>query len=143
MLTEIEWWGGLLFIWMGLLYYWLGKAYKEDSMLAFLVSTIAHISAATVLALFFYTLDTPTIQYVYVGAIVLGIPLSILMFWWPDKDEEDSESPDGKESEEDEEEDSKGLEILANLLLYTPIVVTFGLGIYKASEFREILPFLN
>jgi hypothetical protein len=143
MLTEIEWWGGLLFIWLGFLYYWVGKAYKEESMLAFMVATVAFIASAIVLALFFYPLDTPTIRYVYVGAIGLGIPVAIVMFWWPDAEEEDSETPGEKDAEEDEEGDSKGLEIAANLLLYTPVVITFGLGIYKAREFTDILPFLS
>jgi hypothetical protein len=145
MLTEIEWWGGLLFIWLAALYYMLHKKGGWESKLNLIATNLTYISTATVLGLYFYTLDTPTIQYVYVGALGLGITLftlMYLMYLFNEKDTTDSETPDKEETGE-AEEDSKVLLIVANALLHGPIVIAFGLGIYKAREFTEILPLLN
>jgi hypothetical protein len=143
MLTEIEWWGGLLFIWLALVYYMIHKDGEWDSKLELVTVNISYISAAIVLALFFYALNTPTMQYIYIGALGLGIPFSILLHFLQGIESSDSETPDKEEAEEDNEEYSGEHVIAGNVLLYTPIVVVFGLGIYKAREFTEILPFLN
>jgi hypothetical protein len=143
MLTEIEWWGGLLFIWLALVYYLIHKDGEWDSKLELVTVNITYICAAVVLALFFYALNTPTMKYVYIGALGLGIPLSILLLFLQGNESSDSETPDNEEAEEDDEEDGSEHVIAGHVLLYTPIVIAFGLGIYKAREFTDILPFLS
>jgi hypothetical protein len=143
MLTEIEWWGGLLFIWLALVYYMIHKEGEWDSKLELIVINIVYLSCSIVLALYFYALGTPTMQYIYLGALGLGIPFSILLFFLQRIDPEDSETADKEEAKEDDEEDGSAHLMAANVILYTPIVVALGLGIYKAREFTEILPFLS
>jgi hypothetical protein len=139
MLTEIEWWGGLMIIWIVLVNYMLIKAGDWDTTLETTVATITFITSMIVIVLYFYPLETETIQYLYVGSIGLGTVTGII--WFLLSANEPSEK---KETASTEEEDAgKGLEIAANVILFAPPLMVFGLGIYKASEFSEILPFLS
>ncbi len=73
MLTEIEWWGGLLYL-CGALAYWI--TYKEIGMkwaLDYIGFHLAFLTSAVLLALYFYELNSPLLQKLYVGLTVMAL----------------------------------------------------------------------
>ncbi len=139
MLTEIEWWGGLLFIWMAscyaMVYSTFGSRVKFG--LDFISTHLAFICAAFVLAVFFYPIETESWQYVYIGLIGLGVIATLLFAFLPDTEAEESSSQedDVEVSEDEDVEKEKGFEIAAQLILFFPLIASFSLGIYKSSGF--------
>lgn len=145
MLTEIEWWGGLLFIWLAFCYITMYEEYKDEPKfeVGFLSTNIAFFTSATVLSLYFYTLDTQLIQHIYLGAIALGILSTVLMFFWPGTESMKYKVAAKQKSSEDEKEIGKVFEILGAMIFFLPVIASFGLGAYKSREFLDGFPFLN
>jgi len=135
MLTEIEWWGGLLIIWLVLCYFVIYKEYAEKPKfeVGFLSTGIAFSSAVIVLALYFYTFDLKIMQYLYLCFIGIGILSTVFMFLWPESVESSGLTEQNKN--EDEEDIGKVYEIMGQVMLFFPIVTSFGLAFYKVSTF--------
>ena len=114
MLTEIEWWGGLLLIWLSLSIYTFYLGYKEDRQkigIDVLASYVAFVCAAGVFALYFYPLESLLFQKIYAAVIVIGILMLLIMNVWP--------SPEGETQEIDDTEDEEIGLIFNICLLYT------------------------
>ncbi len=145
MLTEIEWWGGLLFIWWWFCYSMAFKGYKDEPKfeVSFLAMNMAYLAAAIVLALYFYALENQTTQTIYVGAICIGVLATIIMFVWPETEESKAKTAAEKKEDGDEGEVSTVINVLAQVILGFPLAVSFGLGLYKSSGFVGALAFLG
>lgn len=143
MLTEIEWWGGLLIIWLVFCYAIIYKEYSDEPKLelGFLSTSVAFFSAGVMLALYFYTLDSQLMQYIYIGFIGFGMLSTVLMFFWPETESMKSKAL-AKQSD-DEEEIGKVYEILGQAIFFFPIIASFGLAFYKASAFFDSFPLFS
>lgn len=134
MLTEIEWWGGLLIIWMGFFY---ALGFKESSGESkfdsgTLVMTVVYLSAIAVLAAYFYDLESPLIQFIYTGLVVVGALTTIALYYLTSSELAATE----KDVDAQEEEGSFALELV---LMFFPLVVSFGLASYKALTFFDVI----
>lgn len=142
MLTEIEWWGGLILIWLSLTFYFIRIAYKDKQSLSVdaVAANIVFLCAASVFALYFYTLENPIVQYVYAGVLALGLVMMVPMYLWPDSEEESDGDPD---SESEDEELSEVVHFIIQVFISLPFLICFGFGAYKIKDYVEIFPFLN
>jgi hypothetical protein len=140
MLTEIEWWGGLLFIWMAGCYAMFYSTFNTGVKFRFdiLLTHIAFISAGLVLALYFYPIQSNLWQYIYTGSIGFGVIASIIIAFLPDAEDSSDKEEEGEDAKDEDEEG--GLEIVAQLILFFPLIASFTLGIYKAVDFFKTLP---
>ena len=125
MLTEIEWWGGLLFIWIAICYRVAYKDYMAAGKLnpMFLVFNLFFLTAGFVLALYFYALDSATVKLVYLGVLALGIVSGGLAMFWPAGEEEQKAA---------EEELGAVVSTLAGVILFLPLLVSLVLGLVKS-----------
>ncbi|MFN3986816.1 MAG: hypothetical protein ACK4KV_15075 [Rhodocyclaceae bacterium] len=97
MLTEIEWWGGLLFIWGALSYRALALVGLEEVGLArVLLARAMYLCVGVVLAVYFYPLNADWARLGYIGATALAALLvlgfSTYAYGWTD-DEEGADTP--------------------------------------------------
>ncbi|RQO81368.1 hypothetical protein [Acidovorax sp. FJL06] len=157
MLTEIEWWGGLIFV-LGAITYKLvmGALDKKDEgidwyrwqMHAFF------LLPAVVLAGYFYPLARTELQYGYLG--LLGASLAVVLVMLvqeitgdgpedaekkaaqaakDDKSEREGEEEKEKEKKpqpaEEDEETGWLMTVVGALVLYSPVLVACGLGCTK------------
>jgi hypothetical protein len=143
MLTEIEWWGGLILIWLSLTFYLIRMAYKDRQSLSVdaVATHIAFLCAASIFVLYFYTLHSLILKYVYVVGLAVGLIMMVVMYLWPDPDEE-SDTVQDSESE-DEEELSEVVHFMIQVFISLPFLVCFGFGVYKIKDYVEVFPFLN
>ena len=141
MLTEIEWWGGILFIWIAFSFITMHKEYSGEPKfeVGFVTFVLNYLLAAIVLALYFYVLESQLVKQLYIGSVTIGICFVAIWFFWPVKES----VKENNESQEEAEEGGIGMEILGNLIILFPILVSFGLGAYKSLSFLDSLPFLN
>ncbi|SMF28296.1 hypothetical protein SAMN02745866_01811 [Alteromonadaceae bacterium Bs31] len=139
MLTEIEWWGGVLVIWMLAFFSIIYKDFPKETRFSFgfaiICATFAF--AGITLCLYFYELDSRLMRYLYMGVVVAGIVSLVLALFWPEKSSTASEGEGA--GEQNEEDAGKFYNLLAEGLFYFPIVVSFGLGLFKASAFITLL----
>ena len=148
MLTQIEWWGGLIFV-LGALVHRLVMGALERKKAGIdwhrLQMHAFFLLPAVVLAGYFYPLTPLWLQYGYLG--VLGAALIVVLVMLVqevtgDAGEEDDatdkaakagrEGEEAKEDEKEEEETGWLLTLLGVLVLYSPILVACGLGCAKA-----------
>ncbi|CAA0096714.1 Uncharacterised protein [BD1-7 clade bacterium] len=141
MLTEIEWWGGLLFIWMAWCFSMLFE--NNESQTKIDVSSVAtmvtFLCAAIVLALYFYPLTDPVMKKSYLAVSALGIFSLIVMFLWPEKDDglPDKEVDSDLQNDIENEEDS--LLWLGHLIILFPVCVALSIGGYRSYGFIHLL----
>ena len=159
MLTEIEWWGGLVFV-LGAVTYKLvmGALEKKEEGIDW-YRWLMHgffVLPAVVLAGYFYPLANTGLQYGYLG--VLGASLVVVLVMLvqeitgdgpedaekkadqaqnADKaeregEEEKKKKPQPAEKEEEEEETGWLMTVVGALVLYSPVLVACGLGCHKA-----------
>ena len=131
MLTEIEWWGGLLFIWIAICYRLAYREYLGSGgfSLSFTVFNLAFLCTGFILALYFYRLDGGIIGLAYLGVLVLGIVACGLAVFWPA-----DESGDGGDEDDEEEEIGPVASALAGVILFFPLLVSLLLGLFKSVE---------
>ena len=124
MLTEIEWWGGLLFIWIAICYRIAYKEYMAGGKFSpmFLTYNIAFLSTGIVLALYFYALQGSAGLF-YLGTLALAIVSCGMMVFWPAPEEEQKEV---------EEELGKAVSMLAGVILFFPLLTSLALGLVKS-----------
>ena len=145
MLTEIEWWGGLLYL-CGALAYWI--TYKEIGMkwaLDYIGFHLAFLTSAVLLALYFYELDSPLLQKLYVGLTVMALVSILLMWFWPSSDEEPSADSLHEDAADEEADEEPGLLtiIIGNLVLCGPLLATVVLGALKSYGLAQQLGWMS
>ncbi len=133
MLTEIEWWGGLLFIWIAICYRLSYREYRAvgGSSLSFVVFNLAFLCSGVVLALYFYPLESGPWNLLYLAALALGIVTCALMMFWPAADTGEDEETD---DDADDEEVGAVLGALAGAILFFPLLASLVLGLMKSID---------
>ncbi len=140
MLTEIEWWGGLLFIW-GAGVYWMVKQESEGKWdLQTSIYHLLYLCAILVLSLYFYAVESSILQFAYIIAWLMGsILIPVLGFWSSDDDSKEINDEGNREvstdsQEDDDEEVGPLYTFLGFLFIFTPFIITFILGGFKSFE---------
>ncbi|RZJ10551.1 MAG: hypothetical protein EON50_15090 [Acidovorax sp.] len=153
MLTNIEWWGGLIFV-LGAVTYKLvmGALEKKEEGINW-YRGLMHaffLLPAVVLAGYFYPLARAELQYGYLG--VLGASLAVVLVMLvqeitgdsPEEAEKKADKAKGAGEEEKEkppqpadeagDDDEPGwlMTVVGALALYSPVLAACGLGCYKA-----------
>lgn len=131
MLTQIEWWGGLVFV-VGALTYRMvmGALEPQDEGIPWyrLQMHAFYLLPAVVLAGYFYPLERAALQYAYLA--VLGASLVMVLVMLAQElmgDTSEDEAPAA------EAEASDGwASVLGAVVLYSPVLVACGLGCAKA-----------
>lgn len=129
MLTNIEWWGGVTILWMIACakFVYENVDFKEKFHPIYVSSYIAFPLALVSIVLYFYTLDVAVYQRVYAVLVCVGILAFLTMLFYPEGEGDDE--TEGKD--EGEGESNISAEIIGNILLYFPVVLSYGLGAYK------------
>jgi hypothetical protein len=135
MLTEIEWWGGLLFLWWAACYWLTVESNEGGITVDGIMSHVAFTLSAVVLALYFYPLEGTLTKQLYVGSLVIGVVALIIVFVWPGSDESDADGE--KTAGEDEDEDKYAW--LGYLVFAFPMIVSFSLGLVKSMDIVKAL----
>ena len=139
MLTEIEWWGGFLFLWLALSFWALFVAVRWVKYgFQFVYSVGAVLFPGIVLALYFYPLESLTSKYIYLGSYALGLLFTLLLAFWPESDD-DAVVADITEDEEEEE----GGETLGVIVLILPMAIALALGATKVLQIGRELGYLG
>ena len=135
MLTQIEWWGGLIFVVGALTYRMVMGTLEEEGegipwyrlqMHAF------YLLPAMVLAGFFYPLERVALQYAYLavlGASLLMVLVILVQEMAGDASEDTAAPAEGHKAEE---ESDGWISLLGGAVLYSPALVACGLGCAKA-----------
>jgi len=135
MLTNIEWWGGLILIWLCLCFYFILVAFKEEkhSIVETVSTYIAFFCAVAVFSLYFYPLESSLIKQAYLWISLLGTLMTLLMFLWPDPRKEESDA------EPEEEDVGPVLLKIIEVLIVLPFVICFIFAAYKIKDTLNIL----
>ena len=131
MLTQIEWWGGLIFV-VGALTYRMvmGALEPQDEGIPWyrLQMHAFYLLPAMVLAGYFYPLERTALQYAYLAVLAASLVMVLVML---------AQELTGDTSEDEappaEAEASDGwASVLGAVVLYSPVLVACGLGCAKA-----------
>ena len=131
MLTQIEWWGGLIFV-VGALTYRMvmGALEPHDEGIPWyrLQMHAFYLLPAVVLAGYFYPLERTALQYAYLAVLAASLVMVLVML---------AQELTGDTSEDEappaEAEASDGwASVLGAVVLYSPVLVACGLGCAKA-----------
>ncbi len=145
MLTQIEWWGGVIFV-LGALAYRLvlGALEKGEGHDWYRwLMRLFFVLPGVLLAGYFYPLERLALQYAYLG--VLGVAL-LAVAWVlvqevtgdadSDKDKAAKAGREGEKSQagEDSEDEEPGwlMTIVGVAVLYSPVLAACGLACHKA-----------
>ena len=147
MLTQIEWWGGLIFV-VGALTYRMvmGALEKKDEGISWyrLQMHAFYLLPALVLAGYFYPLKQLALQYAYLAVLGASLVIVVVMLVQEmtgdsgegdqkDKVDKRGEGGQAKPAEEgDDEEPGWLMSVVGALVLYSPVLVACGLGCAKA-----------
>ena len=110
MLTEISWWGGLLFLWFAMSYTFVKNEFnKEESKVSAekVIFNLTFTCSAIILALYFYPLESILMQQGYLASVTVALMSLILMFTWPDSVKSEEELVAKKEDNEQAKEEPK------------------------------------
>lgn len=147
MLTQIEWWGGLIFV-VGVLTHRMvmGALEKKDEGISWyrLQMHAFYLLPALVLAGYFYPLEHVALQYAYFVALSASLLIVVVMLVQEmtgdsgegndkatqDKREEGGEAKPAAEG--DDEEPGWLMSVVGALVLYSPVLAACGLGCVKA-----------
>lgn len=142
MLTEIEWWGGLLFIWWALCYRMFLSGDLPRLSLDALINHCVFIFSAVLLALYFYPLASPAAQYGYLVGLGLALISLAMMFFWPEGDD-DEPAASVEADVEEEEEIGAGYELMGQAIYCAPLVIACLLGVVKSYDVVRELGWLS
>jgi len=145
MLTQIEWWGGLIFV-VGALTYRMvmGALEPQDEGIPWyrLQMHAFYLLPAVVLAGYFYPLERAAPQYAYLT--VLGASLVMVLVMLAQElmgDASEDETTHAQVPGDEREETTRATEtgesggwasVLGAVVLYSPVLVACGLGCAKA-----------
>jgi len=146
MLTQIEWWGGLILVVGALTHHMvIGALETKDEGIAWyrLQMHAFYLLPAVVLAGYFYPLEHRALQYTYLAVLGASLLIVVVMLVQEmtgdsgdgDGDEQDK-SGEGREAKPAEEGDDGEpgclMSVVGALVLYSPVFVACGLGCVKA-----------
>ena len=133
MLTQIEWWGGLIFV-VGALpnRMVLGALETEDEGIPWyrLQMHAFYLLPAVVLAGYFYPLERAALQYAYLA--VLGASLVMVLVMLAQELMGDASEDEATPAEAEAEASGGWASVLGAAVLYSPVLVACGLGCAKA-----------
>lgn len=136
MLTNIEWWGGILIIW-SVICYWMGRTETENKLTVdYLAYNTAIMSSILIVAFYFYPLVSQTMKLFYLAMVAISTVTVLLATFWPATEDTATSSKESAEQagEDDEEELGAFYEILGQAIVLFPLFASLGLGIYKSIE---------
>ena len=145
MLTQIEWWGGLIFV-VGALTYRMvmGALEPQDEGIPWhrLQMHAFYLLPAVVLAGYFYPLERAALQYAYLAVLGASLVMVLVMLaqeLMGDASEDETTHAQGPGDEREEstrtteaEESGGWASVLGAVVLYSPVLVACGLGCAKA-----------
>ena len=147
MLTQIEWWGGLIFV-VGVLTHRMvmGALEKKDEGISWyrLQMHAFYLLPAVVLAGYFYPLKHLALQYAYLTVLSASLVIVVVMLvqeMTGDSGEGDDKATQGKRAgggeakpveDGDDEEPGWLMSVVGALVLYSPVLAACGLGCVKA-----------
>lgn len=146
MLTQIEWWGGVIFV-LGALTYRMVMGALERPVNGFpwyrLMMHVFFLAPAALLAGYFYPLTQPALQYGYLALLAVSLLVVAVMLvqeMTGDSGEDNKEEgrsheslKDGAKAEtEDHEEPSWLMSVVGAVVLYSPVLTACGLACTKA-----------
>jgi hypothetical protein len=145
MLTQIEWWGGLIFV-VGALTYRMviGALEPQDEGIPWyrLQMHAFYLLPAVVLAGYFYPLERMALQYAYLtvlGASLVMVLVMLAQELMGDASEDETTHAQGPGDEREETtratetgESGGWASVLGAVVLYSPVLVACGLGCAKA-----------
>ena len=134
MLTEISWWGGLVFLWWAFTYRMVLHGRSPFTSVSIFATYLVFAAVAVLLALYFYPLPQTWLQYAYMGCLALAVLAFLVAMFWPETDEEEDEED---EDEEEEESGSSGWTLVGNILLYGPQLIPALLAASKCWELAK------
>ena len=145
MLTQIEWWGGLIFV-VGALTYRMvmGALEPQDEGIPWyrLQMHAFYLLPAVVLAGYFYPLERAALQYAYLAVLGASLVMVLVMLaqeLMGDASEDETTHAQGPGDEREETtratetgESGGWASVLGAVVLYSPVLVACGLGCAKA-----------
>ena len=145
MLTQIEWWGGLIFV-VGALTYRMVMGALEDEGKGIpwyrLQMHAFYLLPAVVLAGYFYPLERAALQYAYLtvlGASLVMVLVMLAQELMGDASEDETTHAQGPGDEREETtratetgESGGWASVLGAVVLYSPVLVACTLGCAKA-----------
>ena len=145
MLTQIEWWGGLIFV-VGALTYRMviGALEPQDEGIPWyrLQMHAFYLLPAVVLAGYFYPLERMALQYAYLAVLGASLVMVLVMLaqeLMGDASEDETTHAQGPGDEREETtratetgESGGWASVLGAVVLYSPVLVACGLGCAKA-----------
>ncbi|OGB16579.1 MAG: hypothetical protein A2W72_07955 [Burkholderiales bacterium RIFCSPLOWO2_12_67_14] len=147
MLTQIEWWGGLIFV-VGVLTHRMvmGALEKKDEGISWyrLQMHAFYLLPALVLAGYFYPLEHLALQYAYLAVLSASLVIVVVMLVQEmtgdsgEGDDEDIRNKRGEggeakpAAEGDDEEPGWLMSVVGALVLCSPVLAACGLGCVKA-----------
>ena len=126
MLTEISWWGGLVFLWWAFTYRMVLHGRSPFTSVSIFATYLVFAAVAVLLALYFYPLTQTWLQYAYMGCLGLAVLAFLVAMFWPETSEE-----------EEEESGSSGWTLVGNIVLYGPQVIPALLAASKCWELAK------
>jgi hypothetical protein len=151
MLTQIEWWGGVIFVLGALTYYMVMDALERPVQGIPWYRLMMHVfflAPAALLAGYFYPLDRPALQYGYlallgVSLLVVAVMLVQEMTGDSGRDEtegrnkakgEGGEAGPAEKAEKADEYEEPGwvMSVVGATVLYSPVLTACGLACTKA-----------
>ncbi len=145
MLTQIEWWGGVIFVLGAITYRMImGALEKPAQGIAWyrLMMHLFFLAPAALLAGYFYPLTQPALQYGYLA--LLGVSLLVVAIMLVQeitgdsgKGEDgggDKEKGKGGEAAQADEDEEPGwlMSVVGAIVLYSPVLTACGLACTKA-----------
>lgn len=146
MLTQIEWWGGVIFV-LGALTYRMVMGALERPVDGFpwyrLMMHVFFLAPAALLAGYFYPLTQPALQYGYLALLAVSLLVVAVMLvqeMTGDSGEDNKEEGRSQESLKegtsaetaDHEEPGWLMSVVGAIVLYSPVLTACGLACTKA-----------
>ena len=151
MLTQIEWWGGVIFV-LGALTYRMVMGALERPADGFpwyrLMMHVFFLAPAALLAGYFYPLTQPALQYGYLALLAVSLLVVAVMLVQEmtgdsgpgedeggDKEKGKEKGKGGEAAEADEDEDEEPgwlMSVVGAIVLYSPVLTACGLACTKA-----------
>ncbi|GAA4419148.1 hypothetical protein [Acidovorax lacteus] len=149
MLTQIEWWGGVIFV-LGALVYRMAMGMLERPAKGipwyWLMMQVFFFAPAVLLAGYFYPLTQPALQYGYLALLAISLLVVGGMLVQELIGDADEEAPDSRQASAagegdttDDEKSSVVSSVVGLVMLYSPVLVACGLASMKAWPILQSL----
>lgn len=132
MLTEIEWWGGLVIIWAALTLRYLTQESEEDRSY-YWTSIMVFVAAGLFFALHFYPLLAPLQRYAFLGLLVVSLVSLLLHLFLSLRGSSDEQEPVSAPVDE-VEEGGVFVSLLGYTFIYGPVLACLLIGAVRVPE---------